>query len=426
MDDFDPDRAYEALKQADRAGDVEAARVIASRLRQWRDDLPRQQRVQQMAFSNPAEYMTGDPRFAAKYGPLGSNTQNTLAGAGKSLVDIGRGVQQLFGGRTEAQVDEGRRLDAPLMSTKAGIGGNIGGSIAATASTMFIPGANTYTGAALIGGGLGGAQPVGTGESRLRNTAFGAAGGLAGRYIGGKISDWAAKPRPQPMSALLSEAEASGGAANAAAGIQGAIEVRGAGGGANFGSVGSDASAGITESQRRLLERGRQLGLNVPPGQASGSRALQQMEAKLESQPMTSGPFNQIKATNAKGITRAFLKAMERKETKLPPISCHAPTKESAPCSSGLPRTTPLCMTTLSKPRSPTSKLPLQMNSPAAKWGLSKSSSVRTWIRPRKVVALLTDASTRTFGQALAASRGILLLALAIGLVRFAISWMKH
>jgi hypothetical protein len=34
------------------------------------------------------------------------------------------------------------------------------------------------------------------------------------------------------------------------------------------------------------------------------------LEAKLESQPMTSGPFNQIKSDNARGITRAFLKAI--------------------------------------------------------------------------------------------------------------------
>jgi hypothetical protein len=44
--------------------------------------------------------------------------------------------------------------------------------------------------------------------------------------------------------------------------------------------------------------------MRMTPGQVTGSKALQQLEAKLESQPMTSGPFNAIKANNAEVLNR--------------------------------------------------------------------------------------------------------------------------
>jgi hypothetical protein len=78
--------------------------------------------------------------------------------------------------------------------------------------------------------------------------------------------------------------------------------MRNAGGG--YGSVGDDVSAGLTIPQRKVMEQGLALGMKSTPGQASGSRALQQFEAKLESQPMTSGPFNAIKETNARVLSR--------------------------------------------------------------------------------------------------------------------------
>jgi hypothetical protein len=53
-----------------------------------------------------------------------------LAGAGQSFADTGRGISQLFGGQTQADTDEQRRLDAPLEHTGAGILGNVAGGVA--------------------------------------------------------------------------------------------------------------------------------------------------------------------------------------------------------------------------------------------------------------------------------------------------------
>ncbi len=116
-----------------------------------------------------------------------STTDKLLAGAGKAFTDIGRGSAQLIGlGPTRADVDETKRLDAPLMDTKAGMVGNIGGNVAAALPAAFIPGANTAVGSTLIGAGLSALQPVGTKDSRALNTFLGAGFGYGGHQLGAK------------------------------------------------------------------------------------------------------------------------------------------------------------------------------------------------------------------------------------------------
>lgn len=145
---------------------------------------------------------------------LGADGQNFAAGVGKAVADAGRGVKQMLdvpalalermfgpvtlGGRlptaaasaaaTEADIAESRRLDAPLMDTKAGLAGTLVGNVALAAPTAMIPGANTVTGAALVGGGLGAVQPVAGDESRLVNAAIGAGSSAAGQVAGQKIA----------------------------------------------------------------------------------------------------------------------------------------------------------------------------------------------------------------------------------------------
>lgn len=114
-----------------------------------------------------------------------------LAGAGKAFVDIGRGVGQMLGRVDEADVAESRELDAPLMATTAGKVGNVAGNIAASVPALSVPGANTVVGAGAIGTGLGAAQPVAEGESRVKNAAIGGAVGAVAQGVGGKISQWA-------------------------------------------------------------------------------------------------------------------------------------------------------------------------------------------------------------------------------------------
>ena len=58
-----------------------------------------------------------------------SGTDKFLAGAGKAMVDVGRGVRQYLpnsmGGLSNEDIAEARKLDAPLMKTGAGTAGNI-------------------------------------------------------------------------------------------------------------------------------------------------------------------------------------------------------------------------------------------------------------------------------------------------------------
>lgn len=106
-----------------------------------------------------------------------SGTEKFLAGAGKAMTDIGRGVRQYLpsaiGGLSNEDIAEARRLDAPLMNTGAGMAGNVVGNVATALPVAFIPGANTAMGAGLAGTAYGVVQPgVNSGE-RLKNAAIG-------------------------------------------------------------------------------------------------------------------------------------------------------------------------------------------------------------------------------------------------------------
>lgn len=146
------------------------------------------------------------------------------AGFGKAFVDLGRGVQQLAaaGPRNEegrqrqaklqSDIDESRRLDAPLMARGAAKAGDITGGIAATAPLAAVPGANTFVGASVLGGLTGAMQPTATGESRVRNVALGAAAGGGGQQLGkavgagfGYIADKAGRIRPAPVATQAGE-----------------------------------------------------------------------------------------------------------------------------------------------------------------------------------------------------------------------------
>lgn len=140
--------------------------------------------------------------------------QKVAAGAGKAVVDLYRGAKQVapiaaealpgpfkYAGRignalrimmtgdtpeaVQAEIDESRRLDAPLMATNSGKVGNIGTKIAAA---LAIPGGATYTGATAAGAGLGLLEPTTQGESRLQNSVVGGAAGALGKVAGDKVT----------------------------------------------------------------------------------------------------------------------------------------------------------------------------------------------------------------------------------------------
>lgn len=181
------------------------------------------------------------------------------AGAGRSVVETGRGIKQLAtesANRTarnvwagldgigadsaarfvfenagvplarelkqqQADIAEARRLDAPLMATGAGVAGNIvGGALQAAvpvggagAAVGLLGRAAPYAGAAARGAAYAGAQPVVEGESRLGNVAIGGAAGAAGQGLASFASRGAASAKDAlagPMRDSINAARAAG------------------------------------------------------------------------------------------------------------------------------------------------------------------------------------------------------------------------
>jgi hypothetical protein len=127
-----------------------------------------------------------------KYAPtVGmSGLDKFAAGFGKAMTDTARGVGQFVGAVSRDDVAESRRLDAPLMDTGAGMGGNFAGNAAMLAPTALIPGAATIRGASMIGAGAGLAQPSTSMQETLLNTGVGAAAGAGGQWLGNKVPGW--------------------------------------------------------------------------------------------------------------------------------------------------------------------------------------------------------------------------------------------
>ena len=89
-----------------------------------------------------------------------SGLQRGLAGAGKAITDLGRGVGERMGIVSPEEVAEANRRDQPLMNTTAGAVGNVAGKVATALPSMMVPGANTVLGSAALGGLYGAAEPT--------------------------------------------------------------------------------------------------------------------------------------------------------------------------------------------------------------------------------------------------------------------------
>jgi len=172
---------------------------------------------------DPSEYDPSSAEFKAKYGPTGSNAENALAGAGKFFVDTGRGLKQRMGMLGMDDIAKYRKLDEPLMDTKAGMAGNIGAGIASTLPALAIPGVNTVAGAGLFGMGMAETQPFASEAERATNLALGGVAGAGGQKLGqmagskiakniaGKESARAAAKADQAVkSATLNSAQKAG------------------------------------------------------------------------------------------------------------------------------------------------------------------------------------------------------------------------
>jgi len=70
------------------------------------------------------------------------------------------------------------------------------------------------------------------------------------------------------------------------------------------------ATSALTGAQQRALQQGEDLGMRATPGQAIGSKPLQQIEANLESHPWTSGPINAVRSGNQAVLDRTAAQAI--------------------------------------------------------------------------------------------------------------------
>ena len=122
--------------------------------------------------------------------------EKAIVGFGKAFVDTGRAAGQharnllpssvadTLGLPTAADIEESRRLDAPLMQHGAAKVGNAVGVGAQAAPLAFLPGANTYAGAAATGALMGALQPYTSGDEFVQNVGLGGAGGAGGLAAG--------------------------------------------------------------------------------------------------------------------------------------------------------------------------------------------------------------------------------------------------
>lgn len=187
------------------------------------------------------------------------------AGAGKAMTDMFLGAKQRLGMASVEDVQEKKRLDAPLMkSSGSGVGQFIGTAVP-LAATALIPGAQSITGAGVIGALTGAMQPTESAGETATNVALGGALGAGGQKvanaIGAKLASRAAAPN-------------------------------------------------LTQGQQNMRQIAEQLGMRLTPGQSVGSSPLQLLEAKLEASPVTSGGFNAIRDQNQRVINRAAAKTI--------------------------------------------------------------------------------------------------------------------
>lgn len=218
-----------------------------------------------------------------------------------------------------AEVAEKRKMDAPLRAAPGGGFGYFLGDAAMAAPLALVPGANLERGSALAGGLLGLTQPTTGDESPVNNALIGAGFGEAGYRVGDFIGDllrqrlgMQAVPSLNSSGTSTSSAGASAqatpGVAQSTAAVTATPTIRTTTQANPLNAVGDDAFSGLTELQRQMRDWGLRQGFRLTPGQATGNKALERVEARLESMPLTSGTFDRIKANNATRLTRAFLK----------------------------------------------------------------------------------------------------------------------
>lgn len=238
------------------------------------------------------------------------------------------------GGRLTNYLDSIGAPQPQNMAEKIGYAANrgIGGAVGGLGLGSTLAAARGATGAVgtalqaqptsqLVAGATSGASAEGAKQARfgsLGQFLAGILGGAAGGGITSAIGSRMERPALPPAAAnSAANIEVGPAAANTETNLTATPTARATGGGYTFGNVGEDTALGLSIPKQRVMAAGQDLGMRTTPGQASGSRALMQMEAKLESQPMTSGPFNAIKQNNQTRLNEAAARSIGARSTTL-------------------------------------------------------------------------------------------------------------
>lgn len=193
---------YTAIRNADAAGDSDSVRKLGEYLQTLPPD-PAEVAHQKALNDTAAWQKTVDPTY-----DMGTGAR-LMAGIGRGYASVGRGLGQLVGLTSQDDVNAAKSSDAPLLATRAGKVGNVVGTMAATAPAMFIPGANTYAGAAAIGGVTGALTTEGDAHDRLEGAAGGIAGGILGKGAGDVIGSGVKAIRTGVASRVAANAAAN-------------------------------------------------------------------------------------------------------------------------------------------------------------------------------------------------------------------------
>jgi len=244
--------------------------------------------------------------------PAGSSMEKFMQEERKRVEDINRQAEQAY----QQQWRQGQ-MKAGEVDVGRAIGSALGTAIPATRAVQAAGLLTAPVRAGAVSGAVGGAlQPVEKPEDsfleqKATQIGLGGALGAGGGYLGDKLTQILfGRGAPSAATQAATGGTTGGGAGSAQATISATPTAQVTGGGVNLAPVTPEAGAALTAAQRAILERGKALGFKTTPAQETGSRSLLQMEARLESSPFTSGPFNTIKAENQQVLNRATAKAI--------------------------------------------------------------------------------------------------------------------
>jgi len=239
--------------------------------------------------------------------PAGSSMEKFMQEERKRVEDINREAERAYqqdwrmGQMKPNEFDVGRA-----------VGGALATAIPATTAVKALGLTTAPVRAGAVSGAVGGGlQPVlepqdSFAEQKATQVGLGGALGAGGGYLGDKITN---------LLFGRGTAPAVGGAgagipSSAQATVSATPTAQVTGGGINLGAVAPESGAALTAAQKAILERGKAMGFKTTPAQETGSRSLLQMEARMESSPFTSAPFNTIKTENQKVLNRATAQAI--------------------------------------------------------------------------------------------------------------------